>query len=106
MQNDETTGQLPRYGKFYVAGKLVHEQPEVLAKVLALMEFVPMRVEHMAMQGLYEYAGQSKLFGQLGVGYRVPEYQISISAEDGEVSDVHAHLSSEQVPLRQADIVG
>ncbi len=71
-------------GKLYVSGEMVKE--DELGKVLAKMEFVPLRVEYLYVEDRFEYTGNSPLFDNVEIGMLVPEYHIKITkAEDGEI---------------------
>lgn len=76
-----------RLGKFYVSRDAISE-PDT-PKILALMEFVPWRVELLAYRKDFEMIGTSKIFPEHNFGYTVPEYQIVIHQEYDEKTEKH-----------------
>jgi len=66
-----------RVGKFYVTDEMVEE--ESFVKVLAKIGFVPLRVEHLGVEGRYEYIGISPLFNEAKKGYRISTYDVVVN---------------------------
>jgi hypothetical protein len=78
-----------RKGKFNIACSMVDEAPEAVADILQKLAFVPMRVEALPMQGVFEYAGLSPAFDEIEEGEVIPTYEISILwNDDGSVKTV------------------
>lgn len=74
-------------GKFYIDRRFVHEETEQVAKVLAILGFVPLRVECFFIEDKLEYQGISSKFDELPFGMIVPEYTLEIT-RDEETGDV------------------
>lgn len=69
-----------RYGKFRIANDTVNSQQSMdeMVKILALMSFVPFRVECMYYPPEFKYEGYSTLFREVKEGEMMPEYTIII----------------------------
>lgn len=83
-----------RIGKFKVTSDIVEKHSGALGKMLAKMEFVPLKVEALPWWGIYEYSGISIAFDECEQGYAAPEYIVTC-IEDGEEIDVSVELISE-----------
>ena len=83
-------------GKIHITVDLVESDPEQAAKVLAMLDFVPLRVECMWQYRRFEYVGLSPKFPELKEGLMVPTYIITVNVDgDGEITSVRADLGSE-----------
>lgn len=72
-----------RRGKFYATPELVFSGN--ISPVLCLMNFVPLRVEYLAMEDKFEYIGTSVLFDEVSEACMCPTYIITITEEDGDI---------------------
>ena len=73
-----------RIGKFYVSDELIKENS--FAKLLAKMEFIPLRVEHLGYEGRFEYIGTSPLFNEHRDGMLLYEYDITVNDWSADLS--------------------
>lgn len=76
-------------GKFTVTSGVVMHSPDQFAEVLSMLEFVPLRVEHMVAHNNFEYEGLSPLFDEVkpvGSCYAVPHYNIDMETTNGKIS--------------------
>ena len=75
---------MERLGQFYISKQLVEEGDTGIAKALALLAFVPVRVEYLWGREAYLYLGHSPHFRELGVNEQTPEYEITVHGEFNE----------------------
>lgn len=66
-----------RLGKLYVDAKIIESKE--FANALALLKFVPVRVEMLWYINRFEYIGYSELFKPLRRGAITPTYEIEYS---------------------------
>ena len=66
-------------GKFYLSPRLV-ESPD-LGHAFALLEFVPVRVEHLYYCDRFEMIGFSPLFRNVNPGEISPEYNVTLTTD-------------------------
>lgn len=70
---------MKRLGQFWVSKHLVEsEDDNEIAKVLALLGFVPVRVAYFWEREAYQYLGWSPMFREVETNEQTPEYQIII----------------------------
>lgn len=72
---------MKRLGQFWVSKHVIEAEDSDLAKVLALLEFVPVRVNYFWEREAYQYLGTSPQFREVGVNDQTPEYAIVIHGE-------------------------
>ena len=78
-----------RRGKFMATRELAWSVS--FADALAMMRFIPVRVEYTPWDGKVEFIGVSKLFDELMEGEIVPLYAIDMTADsDGVLLNVKA----------------
>lgn len=66
-----------RIGQFQVSMDLIERSPESVAKMLSLLEFVPLKVESQPWCVRFEYIGISPLFEFVDLGCEAPEYTVA-----------------------------
>lgn len=78
-----------RLGKFYVADYWINKPPKgkEFHRVLALLDFIPLRVEHMFESQSFEYTGTSSHFSELKVGEMIPLYKLDVMSDKSGVID-------------------
>ncbi len=87
--NDDNDIPEHRIGKFGISTDAVLNHTEQVAQMLALMQFVPTRVEHLPMQGQFLYEGFSPYFDLVKNGGVMPVYAVIMTQEDdGTISSV------------------
>ena len=64
-----------RIGKFELDSEYIRNEPELIAKLFAVMEFIPVRAEFMYLGNKIHYEGYSCLFDDS------PDYQVAPSYE-------------------------
>lgn len=76
-------------GRFNISEGIVRKDPEGVAKILSIMQFVPVRVECLfTTMNKIEYTGLSSKFGEIPEGTIIPEYKLQVHETEGEISDV------------------
>jgi len=73
-------------GKFYVNREIVDGGR--LAEILAIMEFIPYRVEHLYDRDAFEYIGCSPLFDETPKACYAREYVINIMVDEDDALSV------------------
>jgi len=79
-------------GKFYITSDIISSESgiEYVQKILALMQFVPTRVEFIYHKDVFEYIGLSPLFEDWPLSCEIPEYRIQAqSSENHDFWDIH-----------------
>lgn len=66
-----------RIGQFQVSMDLIERSPESVAKMLSLLEFVPLKVESQPWLDRFEYLGISPLFELVDIGCEAVKYTIA-----------------------------
>lgn len=66
-------------GRFRLNSEFVMSQPERIAEVFAMIEFVPVKVESLIIEAEIEYIGMAKIFEEIEQGERTPEYRLLIT---------------------------
>ncbi len=76
-----------RYGAIAIASQFVREHPDILCKMFAMIEFLPMQIEEVWQEGKYIYRGYSPNFNLVEEGLCIPFYNINITQkiEEGVV---------------------
>lgn len=67
-----------RIGKFELRASYIREQPELIVKLFATMEFIPVRAEFMYVGNKIQYEGYSCLFDDIPNCLIVPNYEIVV----------------------------
>ena len=67
-----------RIGKFELDSDYIRNEPELIAKVFAIMEFIPVRAEFMFAGNKMKYLGYSCLFDDILDCQIPPRYAIAI----------------------------
>lgn len=67
-----------RIGKFELDSDYIRKEPELVTKVLAVMEFIPVRAEFMFAGNKIKYEGYSCLFDDIPDYLIMPSYAITI----------------------------
>lgn len=76
-------------GRFFLNRIYVEDKPDEVARILFLMQCVPVRVE-VLFDGEIEYLALSPLFEEITHGTIAPTYVITISMDAGKISKVSA----------------
>lgn len=66
-------------GTFEISRPLIERDPEKVAEMLALMKFVPVRVEALFAQDSIEYTGISLKFPVVRANRKIPRYHLRIT---------------------------
>lgn len=79
-----------RFGRFKVSEELIcdEESNKLLSDSLALMEFIPTRVEQIYHVFGFYYVGLSPLFRDIEPGRLVPEYWITFNGNSVTVEEL------------------
>ena len=93
---------MKRLGQFWVSKHLVETEGTEMAKVLAMLEFVPVRVNYFWEREAYQYLGHSPKFREITPNDQTPEYQIVVQGRFDEERKRMVPSYVEVVP--QADI--
>ncbi len=81
-----------KLGLFRLDSRFVSENYERTATILAMLGFVPLKVELDYFSDKYEYRGYSDKFAELAIGECLREYVISVhQGIDGLIESVEAH---------------
>ena len=67
-----------RIGKFELDVTYIRKEPEFIAKVFAVMEFIPVRAEFMYATNKIHYEGYSCLFDEIPECQVTPTYSINM----------------------------
>ena len=76
-----------RKGKLYIDTELMADSPQLVADMLAMLGFVPLRVECLLYRNAYEMIGISESFDECVDGWPCPTYVIETTetvTRDGE----------------------
>ena len=71
-------------GRFTIAEEFVRGYPDIVAKALQDMNFVPVRAEMIFYSGDIELDGISNRFNHLPKGLMIPEYRVEIFSNQAE----------------------
>ena len=78
---------MQRLGKFYMTEGFI--RGSTAQEVFDIMAFVPLRVELLAYNSIFECIGISHLFDPVEEGYLIPEYKINIEEhEDPDMDEL------------------
>jgi hypothetical protein len=88
MVPDLDTFSIKRLAKFYIAGGSVRKNNGLIAKVLAKISAIPVRVEHHFARDAFEYVALSPLFEEVEHGVELPEVELLIFVNEGGSVDV------------------
>jgi len=77
-----------RRGKFYVTLSVIETTEDEFRGILALLGFIPTRVEALYHEGAFEYIGISPLFDEVETGCLIPTYLIIIHKDDEDTLSV------------------
>ena len=83
-------------GKFTLCEEFVRSSPEIVAKALSDMQFVPVRGELFFCSMEIELQGISHEFDELSIGALIPEYLVHIfsnKTEDGPEEYSHVEVT-------------
>ena len=73
---------MKRLGRFFVPTGMFHHHGENIAETLALIKFLPVRVEHRADIDAFEMTGLSNQFDEIEYGKIVPMYELQVRTSD------------------------
>jgi hypothetical protein len=77
--------KLLRMGRLSFSSKDITEKPEMLYQIFSMLQFVPVRVEHLYWQDLVDCMGISPHFEVVNQGVSVPTYLVDINVDiDGK----------------------
>jgi len=68
-------------GKIKIFRTFVLEEPDGVAAAFALLKLVPVRVELLFSEDVFEYTAISERFNEVPDGEMIPEYSLSIEAD-------------------------
>ena len=71
-----------RLGRFFVPTGFFHHHAKNIATTLAMIQFLPVRVEHRADIDAFEMTGLSDSFDEIEYGVVVPMYELQIRSHD------------------------
>ena len=69
-------------GRFEVSERIVRDNPDEVAAVLAFMRAVPVRAEFIFATQLIEYTAISESFRELEMGTMIPRYTLVVERDD------------------------
>ncbi len=73
-----------RIGRIFVSTRMYYHHGVNIAETLALIKFLPLRVEHRADMDAFELSGVSNQFELITYGASVPSYELQIrNRKDG-----------------------
>lgn len=73
---------MQKLGKFYLDTEF--GTGDLAPMIFTELKFVPLRVEHLAYKGVFEYIGLSHQFAEIRHGEQAPEYRIVITETPGD----------------------
>jgi hypothetical protein len=95
IMNEKHSGMHHRQiGQFQMEEHLIESNPDNVARILMLLNFVPLRVDRDPASFGYKYCGISDMFQKLPRGAMAPEYEIIVHAENGVIKSVEAKVRS------------
>ncbi len=78
---------MKRMGKFYLQQRTLDQwSDDFIRKIFAAMGYIPYRAEYLPHRKAFEHIGDSPLFDAYQKGEEVPEYQLTVSNIEGQVS--------------------
>jgi len=82
-------------GIITIGRSFICKQPSLVAKVFALIEFVPVRAEMLFVSDVIEYMGISSKFREVPPNVRPPEYDMAIT-EDTEGGNLTVEITEKK----------
>lgn len=76
-----------RIGKFYISAPLIDDYNDGLVATLAIMGFIPTRVEAVWHRRKFEYIGISHMFREVPEGDEMPEYVVEVHTDENGIVD-------------------
>ena len=70
-------------GKFLVADHMLRFEPDLVAEVFARLKIVPVRIESLWQDLIWEYTALSSWFAEVPVGDCVPTYLLILERDAG-----------------------
>jgi hypothetical protein len=89
---------MKRIGRFFATHAIVYS--EAMPKILAKMEFVPLRVEYMEYMRRFEFIGLSPMFEEKPDGYVPKTYTMTITEaldDEGSMIDFDVSCAADAV---------
>jgi len=77
-----------RFGRFSICGEWLRERPDEVGLVFSLLRVVPVRVEHVFVSRLVEYAAYSPAFAPVEEGAELPSYEFVVTMGENAIEVV------------------